>query len=189
MTEYAVMRVARTSMGNTHTDTDSAIEQKNAREDDNLLSGGISRSDRPSLVKLPFSGVEITGKEVIDYEDRITNAELKANLGGLSLSAGKIRSAQSSRAELRDEEGISVGKLEINKEIDYPGCNPSSVLLLLTIQSRHKEVNGWLTHAIPAADELDNSSALSQGDSCEPVLGVIELISITIPVDNDWISG
>jgi len=131
-TESAATTAERTSMGNTHTDPESVIEQKNAREDDNLLSGGISRSDRSSLVKLPLSGVEITG-EVIRNES-ITSADLKANLECLSLSAENIRPAQSSHAELRDEEGISVGKLEINKEVVYPDCTPSSALPLRTTQ-------------------------------------------------------
>ena len=55
--------------------------------------------------------------------------------------------------------------------------------------TRQREVNGWLTHAIPAADELDNSSALSRGDSCEPVVGVIELISIKLAVINNCTKG
>lgn len=55
--------------------------------------------------------------------------------------------------------------------------------------TRQREVNGWLTHANPVVGEFSNSSAHSRGDSCEPVVGVIELISIKLAVINNCTKG
>jgi len=174
-----------------HMDNLMSSSYKKDREDEDLVNSSEKSSlERMNLISSTNRRVKSAKGNEICYDiSEKSGAGYHEKLITTEVSRKKNPSAsecETSGTNPKEEECIQFTKLTQSFRLviasDWLCTNYSS-------HTRQREVNGWLTHVTHAADELDNSSAHSQGDSCEPVAGVIELISIKLAVINNCTKG